>query len=146
MEKVELELLNRMYQDATVGMLAIDKILKKIENEPLRTLFKKQYNMYERFAKRCEAVAMRNGEEVKENSFFKKLGQSTMLYFSLWKDKTPRHIVEMMINGTVMGIVDTIKAEHDLKTDSEELNGFVVEFKRMQDDFYEKLKKQLSKV
>ena len=32
MEKKEMELANRIYQDATVGMLAIDKILKKINN------------------------------------------------------------------------------------------------------------------
>ena len=29
MEKNEICLLNRMYQDATIGMLAIDKIVKK---------------------------------------------------------------------------------------------------------------------
>ena len=69
-----------------------------------------------------------------------------MLYFSLWADKTPRHIVEMMITGTVMGIVDTIKAAKDLKTKNEELNAMVVEFGQIQEDFYEKLKKQLAKV
>ena len=30
MEKNEIALINRVYQDATVGMLAIDKILKNI--------------------------------------------------------------------------------------------------------------------
>ena len=84
--------------------------------------------------------------EVKGNSFFKKLKQSMMLYFSLWTDKSPRHIVELMITGTVMGIVDTIKAQKDLKTKNEELNNLVVEFREMQELFYEKLKKQLSKV
>ena len=69
-----------------------------------------------------------------------------MLYVMLWMDKSPRHIVEMMINGTVMGIVDTIKAEKDLKTKNEDLNLMVAEFKKIQEDFYEKLKKQLAKV
>ena len=69
-----------------------------------------------------------------------------MLYMMLWMDKSPRHIVELMINGTVMGIVDTIKAEKDLKTKNEELNHMVVEFRNIQEDFYEKLKKQLAKV
>lgn len=146
MEKVDVQLLNRMYQDATVGMLAIDKILKKIENETLKKLFAKQYDMYEKFASKCDAIAMDNEFAVKENSFFKKLKQTTMLYFMLWADKTPRHIIEMMINGTVMGIVDTIKAEKDLKTKNEELKNMVVEFRQIQEDFYEKLKKQLSKV
>lgn len=146
MEKKEIQLLNRMYQDATVGMLAIDKILKKIENETLRKLFAKQYDMYEKFASKCETLAMNYEIEIKENSFFKKFKQSAMLYFSLWADKTPRHIIEMMITGTVMGIIDTIKAEKDLKTKNEELNAMVVEFKQIQEDFYEKLKKQLAKV
>ena len=146
MEKKEIQLLNRMYQDATVGMLAIDKILKKIENETLRKLFEKQYDMYDKFADKCDMLAISNDAEVKENSFFKKFKQSAMLYFSLWTDKTPRHIVEMMITGTVMGIIDTIKAEKDLKTKNTELNAMVVEFKEIQEDFYEKLKKQLAKV
>ena len=146
MEKKEMDLANRIYQDATVGMLAIDKILKKIENESLKKLFTKQYDMYEKFANKCDIFAVNNGFEIKENSFFKKAKQTTMLYMMLWMDKTPRHIVEMMINGTVMGIVDTIKAEKDLKTKNEELNLMVAEFKKMQEDFYEKLKKQLSKV
>lgn len=146
MEKNEKQLLDRMYQDATVGMLAIDKILKKLQHETLKSLFKKQFEMYEKFANKCDALAERENKEIKENSFFKKAKQTTMLYFSLWMDKTPRHIVEMMISGTVMGIVDTIKAEHDLKTKNEELNEMVVEFKKIQEDFYEKLKKQLAKV
>ena len=146
MEEKEIKLANRMFQDATVGMLAIDKILKKIENETLRKLFAKQYDMYEKFANKCDIFAANNDFDIKENSFFKKAKQTAMLYMMLWMDKSPRHIVEMMINGTVMGIVDTIKAEKDLKTKNEELNQMVVEFKKMQEDFYEKLKKQLARV
>ena len=146
MEKKEVELVNRIYQDATVGMLAIDKILKKINNENLKRLFAKQFDMYEKFANKCDIFAINNDFEVKENSVFKKTKQTIMLYMMLWMDKTPRHIVEMMINGTVMGIIDTIKAEKDLKTKNEQLNLMVGEFKKMQEDFYEKLKKQLAKV
>lgn len=146
MEKKEIDLTNRVFQDATVGMLSIDKILKKIENENLKKLFEKQYSMYEKVANKCDMFAIANDFEVKENSFFKKIKQTTMLYFSLWTDKSPRHIVEMMISGTVMGIVDTIKAQNDLKTKNEELNLMVDEFRKMQEEFYEKLKKQLVKV
>lgn len=146
MEKEELELVNRIYQDATVGMLAIDKVLKKTEDESMKKLFKKQYDMYEKFSNKCELFVLNRDQEVKENGFFKKLKQTTMLYMSLWADKSARHIVELMITGTVMGIVDTIKAEKDLKTKNEELNAMVAEFKKMQEEFYEKLKKLLSKV
>ena len=146
MEKEEIQLINRIYQDTTVGMLAIDKVLKKTKDETLKPLFKKQFDMYEKFSNKCELFAINNDREVKENSFFKKLRQTTMLYFSLWTDSSNRHIVEMMITGTVMGIIDTIKAEKDLKTNNEELRAMVAEFKKMQEDFYEKLKKLLAKV
>lgn len=146
MEKSDLQLLNRIFQDAQVGMLSIDKVLKKLEDEKLKNLFKKQFDSYEKFGEKCNAIAIGNDEEIKENGFFKKLKQTTMIYFSLWADKTPRHIVEMMITGTVMGIVDAIKAEKDFKTKNEEIKTLVVEFKQMQEDFYEKLKKQLAKV
>lgn len=146
MEEKEIKLANRVFQDATVGMLAIDKILKKIENEPLRKVFIKQYDMYEKFANKCDIFAANNDFDLKENSFFKKAKQTAMLYMSLWMDKTPRHIVEMMISGTVMGIIDTIKAGKDLNTKNQELNLMVDEFLKMQEEFYEKLKKQLTKV
>ena len=118
MEQNEIDLVNRVYQDAMVGMLAIDKVLKKIENETLKKLFSKQYDMYQAVANKCDIFATKNDFEVKGNSFFKKIKQTTMLYVSLWIDKSPRHIVEMMISGTVMGIVDTIKAQNDLKTNN----------------------------
>ncbi|MBE5741027.1 MAG: hypothetical protein E7351_00620 [Clostridiales bacterium] len=145
-ENKDIELLNRIYQDATVGTLAIDKILKKIEDDTLRKLFSKQFEYYQKFAERCDVLAMKLDGEVKENSFFKKAKQTAMLYMSLWMDKSPRHIVELMITGTTMGIVDTIKAQKDLKTKNEEINTLVAEFKKMQEEFYEKLKKQLAKV
>ena len=146
MEKNEMKLLNRMYQDATIGMLAIDKVLKKLKNDDLKKQFKKQFDMYEKFAQKCDLLAINEDEEVQENSKFKKIKQTAMLYMSLWMDSTPRHIVEMMISGTVMGIIDTIKIEKDCKVKNEELKAMVQEFKTMQEEFYEKLKKLLAKV
>ena len=46
MEKKEMQLLNRMYQDACVGRLAIDKILKKSKGGALiKFFFKKKYRV-----------------------------------------------------------------------------------------------------
>ncbi len=146
MDKKEEKLLNRVFQDAQVGMIAIDKILKKIKDENLKKIFKKQFDMYQEFGEKCDVFAINSNVEIKENNFFKKFKEAAMVYISLWMDKTPRHIVEMMINGTVMGIIDTIKVQKDLKTKNEELNAMVAEFLQMQEEFYEKLKKQLARV
>lgn len=146
MEKQDLDLLNRIYQDAQIGMQSIDKVLKKSTNENLNKLLRKQFEEYSKFADRCETIAMTADEEIKDNGIFKKFKQTAMIYFSLWTDKSNRHIVEMMITGTVMGIIDCIKAKNDIIAKDENINQLVVEFLKMQEDFYEKLKKLLSKV
>lgn len=146
MEKNDYLLLNRIYQDCEVGMQSIDKVLKKIENETLKNQFKTQFEAYEKILNRADALAMSSNKELKDNNVFKKIKQTIMIYLALWKDKTPRHIVEMMIQGTVMGIVDTIKAGKDLKTKNEDISKLFDDFLKMQEDFYGKLKKQLSKV
>lgn len=146
MEKDELKLLNRIFQDAQIGMQSIDKVLKKLEDESMKKLFKKQFESYNNFSQKCEEIAINENVELTDNNMLKKLKQTAMIYISLWTNKTPRHIVEMMITGTVMGIIDAIKAEKDLASNHEGVNLLVVEFKKMQEDFYEKLKKMLSKV
>ena len=146
MEKNDYLLLNRIYQDCEVGMQSIDKVLKKIENETLKNQFKTQFEAYEKILNRADALAMSSNKELKDNNVFKKIKQTVMIYLALWTDNTPRHIVEMMIQGTVMGIVDTIKAGKDLKTKNEDISKLFDDFLKMQEDFYGKLKKQLSKV
>ncbi len=146
MEKKELNLLNRIYQDAGIGMQSIDKVMKKIEDDNIQKLLDRQFDAYEKIAERCEVFAINDGVDLKDNGMFKKFKQTAMIYLSLWTDKTPRHILEMMITGTVMGIIDTIKSEKDLKPKNPEIKLLLEDFKKMQDDFYEKLKKQLAKV
>lgn len=146
MEDNEIKLLTRLFQDAEIGMISIDKVIKKIEDSAIRKMFIKQYEAYDKFKERCDVLAVNSEIELKENSAMKKFKQTAVVYLSLWKDKSCRHIVEMMITGTVMGIVDTIKTRADCGEVSPELSVLVADFQKMQEDFYEKLKKQLAKV
>lgn len=146
MEDNEIKLLTRLFQDAEIGMISIDKVIKKIEDSAIRKMFIKQYEAYDKFKERCDVLAVNSEIELKENSTMKKFKQTAVVYLSLWKDKSCRHIIEMMITGTVMGIVDTIKTRTDCGVVSPELSVLVADFQKMQEDFYEKLKKQLAKV
>ncbi len=146
MEDNEIKLLTRLFQDAEIGMISIDKVIKKIEDSAIRKMFIKQYEAYDKFKERCDVLAVNSEIELKENSAMKKFKQTAMVYLSLWKDKSCRHIIEMMITGTFMGIVDTIKTRTDCGVVSPELSVLVADFQKMQEDFYEKLKKQLAKV
>lgn len=146
MEENQIKLLTRLFQDAEIGMISIDKVIKKIEEGSFKKLLIKQYESYDKFKEKCDVVAVNSDVDLKENSTMKKFKQTAMVYFSLWKDKSSRHIAEIMITGTVMGIVDTIKTRTDCGDVGEDLSVLVAEFQKMQEEFYEKLKKQLAKV
>ena len=146
MEKRDLNLLNRIYQNAQIGMLSVDKVIKKTKDDSMKKLLKKQFDLYSKCADKCMGIAMSDNLEISGNNFFIKFRQTTMIYLSLWTNNTLRHIVEMMIQGTLMGIIVTIKAKKDYPTDREDINNLVVEFMKLQEDFFEKLKKLLAKV
>lgn len=146
MKSKDNNLINRIYQDAEIGKLSIDKVLRKVERPDLKKMLVKQYDMYDHFSTDCEAFALENEGTLKDNGLFKTIKMTASIYIALWADKSPRHVVELMINGTNMGIVDTIKAEKDLETDNLKLKELVSNFKKLQEDFYEKLKKILIKV
>lgn len=146
MNQIDINMLNRIYQASCIGMQSTDKVLKKLKDGELKRLIKKQYESYEKINLKCETMATKEHVDLKENSFITKVKQTTMIYFSLWMNKTPRHIVEIMLNGTNMGIVDIIKAQADLADAEENLLLLAAEFRKSQEEFYEKLKKQLQKV
>ena len=81
----------------------------------------------------------------KHNSFFKKIKQTVMLNFMLFVDKTDRHIAELMITGSVMGIIDSIKSLYDLDKADEEIINLGRKLQAMQEKYVDDLKLYLQK-
>ena len=69
----EITLLTRMYQDASIGMQSIDKVIKKLQKDEIKNLLKQQFEAYQKIADRCDIVALSRGTEVKENGMYSKL-------------------------------------------------------------------------
>ena len=49
MEEKDIKLLNRLYQDAEIGMMSVDKVLKKVKDGALKNLLVKHYDMFFNF-------------------------------------------------------------------------------------------------
>ena len=54
MEDNEIKLLTRLFQDAEIGMISIDKVVKKIEDSTIEKMFIKQYEAYDKFKEKCD--------------------------------------------------------------------------------------------
>ena len=140
MTDIDKKLLTRIYQDAKVGTLGSDEVLQKCTDEKFKELISRQTSSYEKIAKECEAIAKENEIKLPDNSFFKKIKQTVMINFSLFFDGSDRHIAEMMITGTTMGIIDAIKSLYDLSNADEEIVKIGKKLQSMQEKYVEDLK------
>lgn len=145
MNNTDKKLLTRIYQDAKVGTLGSDEVLEKCTDEKFRALISKQMDSYNLVAEECETIAKSNNIELPDNGFFKKIKQTAMINFSLFFDGSDRHIAEMMITGTTMGIIDAIKSLYDLESDNEEIVKLGEKLKSMQEKYVDSLKVYLKK-
>ena len=134
------KLLTRIYQDAKVGSLGSTKVLEKCKNPDFKKLIENQKNSYDKIIIKCRELAKLNEINLHDINFFKKIRQTTMINFSLFIDDSDRHIAEIMITGTVMGIIDALKSLYDLEKANHKVVELGQELKSLQEKYVEDLK------
>ena len=143
MNNVDKKMLNRIYQDTKIGVLASNEVLKKCNEQDFKKIVEDQKEAYEKLATECEEIASANDIRICDNSFFKKAKQIAMLNMSLFFDETDRHIAELMITGSVMGVLDIIKAQYDMPNADKSIQIIAKKLQTMQEDYVESLKEYL---
>lgn len=143
MNEQSQKLLTRLYQDAKIGELGTEEVLDRCSDIKFKEIISNQMSQYNLIAKECETIAKANQIELPDNNFFKKIKQTTMINLSLLFNNKDRHIAEMMITGTVMGIIDAIKALYDLSKAEEEILAIGRKLQTMQEKYVEELKTYL---
>lgn len=143
MNEQSQKLLTRLYQDCKIGELASLEVLEKCKDVSFKEIIAKQLNQYKDIAKECEDLAKGHDIVLPDNSFFKKFKQIAMINLSLLFKGNDRRIAEMMITGTVMGIIDSIKALYDLSKAEAEVLNIGRKLQAMQEKYVEALKKYL---
>lgn len=131
---------NAIYQNAMVGCQSIHDIDDAVSDPSLREELRKEKEEFTKIAKKVESFAEKNGFEVKENNFFEKSRMWLSVKMSTMFNNTTRHIAEMMLLGTVMGLTTCYKDKFDHKGVSDELDKILEELEKLEDDNYLKLK------
>lgn len=143
METINIKLLDRIYQNAKTGSQSIEELLEKIKDDDFKSIVVSQQSQYDIVAKECEMIAKSKNTEPKDNNFFTKMKQSTMVGLSTLTDKSVRHMAELMMQGTAMGIVDIIEALCDYHCADEEILKMGKNLQTMQEKYFDELKKYL---
>lgn len=132
--------LNAIYQNTKTALQSIEDILPKTENEALKSELAREQDAYYVIAKECELFAKsENIENIKDNNFIEKAKLWTSINMSTMMNSTTRHIAELMLLGTFMGVVTCIKDEFDHKNISSELDEIITKLKNLEKDNINKL-------
>lgn len=104
-----MELLNTIYQSATMGVSGIDDIYYKIKNPKLIKLIKKEKKEYQRIIKSVKKLAENYEEKLCEINMLSKLSSEVISQLKIMKENSDEEIIKMMIEGTYksLGLLST---------------------------------------
>ena len=145
MEKVKTYA-TAIYQNAMTGIQSIRDIEDVVQDERLKEELSLEVEKFNGIRQKIEEFASDNGFEVQENNLLEKIKMFMSVKMSTITDKSTRHIAEMLLLGTVMGLTTCYKDQSDHKNVSNELDSIVRELEIIEEDNYSRLKKFLKKL
>ena len=138
--EMNTKLLDEAYKNVRMASFAIDCIIDKIEDQSLEDLLRKQNDCYLNYVERLEKLSEELKHKPKDINFMLKgMSFASIKTKSMMNDETP-HLAEMLVQGTTMGITDTLKAKSEYPSDNHELNKIVDEIVKCEEKFVNSLK------
>ena len=139
-KNIENELANRVYENVRMASYAIDCIIEKIENKKLAQLLRKQNKFYLNSVEKIESFAKHQDFNLKDiNPILKGMSYISIKTKTFMNNDSPK-LAEMLIQGTTMGITDTLKALGEFKSKNEELISLAKEIVNHEEEFVDSLK------
>lgn len=135
-----IELLDTAYKNVRMASFAIDCIIDKIEDKSLEDLLRKQNDCYLNYVEKIEKLSEELKHKPKDiNIMLKGMSFASIKTKSMMNNETP-HLAEMLVQGTNMGITDTLKAKSEFSSNNQKLNSIVDEIVNCEEKFVESLK------
>lgn len=136
----ENELLNKAYENVRMASFAIDCIIEKIESPGLATLLRKQNKFYLETTLELEELSKALEIELKDiNPMLKGMSYVSIKMKTIANNDSPK-LAEMLIQGTTMGVTDTLKAKNEFEVDNNKLTTLVDKIITHEEKFVDSLK------
>ena len=103
-----VELLNYIYQNAEMGQDSINKLLDILENETnqeFKNMLESQFKEYKNIFDEAEEKLNNFNKDAKGINSWQKMETYLMISMKTMKNKTPDNISAMLMQGSVMGII-----------------------------------------
>ena len=137
MENIEkekiTEYINAVYQNTRTAIQSIEDIMPKVKDENLKKELASEEDKYLVLEKECELLAKAQKiDGIKDNNWLEKAKLWSSINMSTMTDKTTRHIAELMLMGTFMGVITCIKDQADHKGISPEIDEILANLKELE--------------
>lgn len=109
----EAEMLDKIYKNMKMGSDSMVNLMPKAQDAEFKKLMTAQLDGYEKFASQARQKAIEAGGEPKEENVMTKMWASVGMKMNTMMDSTTSHLAEMIVEGSTMGMTDTIKVLRD---------------------------------
>ncbi len=134
------ELLNFIYQNSQMGTETMEQLSKLTKDEEFRIFLETQQEGYQEFHKKAKHMLCERGFDEKGLGAFEKLRTYLMINVQTMTDKSVSHMAEMLIQGSTMGINDTIKKIHAYQGGDDRIVKLMEALQKFEEKSLEKLK------
>lgn len=112
--------LNLIYQNAQMGLIGIDTVLKKIDDENIANLMSEQRNEYESICEKAHEILIKYGAKEEELPKLKEISSKIMgEIMSITGDD--KKIVKLMVEGSNKGVIAIQEKINSYTKDDEEV-------------------------
>lgn len=140
---IDLDLLEKTYQNASIGITAIEEVIHKTANPNLVNDLQSQLKDYQEIANKSREQLINHGAKVKDKPVYDKMMMKGNIKMNTWMDPTDSRIAEMVLKGSTMGVTQMTKLLHD-KTDADGMSTQIAkEFIKKEENIIEKMKEYL---
>lgn len=140
---VDLDLLEKTYQNASIGITAIEAVLNKASNKELNNDLYRQLRDYQEIADKSKEHLIEHGAKVKDKSLYDKVMMKGNVKMNTLIDSSDSHIAQMIIQGSTMGVTQMTKLLHASKNADGTCEEIAKEFIKKEEENIEVMKKYL---
>ena len=119
-QNTNIQFLNLIYQNAQMGLIGIDTVIKKVENEKIAKLIQEQRKEYEEFLEDARKILLKYGAKEEEISKLKELSSKAMAEV-MTMGKDDHEIAKMMMEGNQKGVLEITAELNNYEGDDEEI-------------------------
>jgi len=140
----DAELLNFIYQNSQMGVETLYQLLPMTDNEAFKKQLRAQLKEYTAIHEEAKELLNKNGCREKEIGQIQKVMTYLAIDMKTMVDKSASHMAEMLILGSVRGIVDCLRRIRQYEGEAEkEIVELMKRLLKFEENNVERLKKYL---